>query len=561
MARILIIDDEELARFTVRDILESANHEVFEATNGNDGLDLQNEQRCDLVITDIIMPEKGGLSTIVELKRIDNNLKVIAISGGGRQDGHDYLGRAGDLGADEMLAKPFSSEELINCVDSCLNSNLTHHEDSITAEDIYKRFVPKEFLKMIGVDDVSQVKLGDHVENQITVLFSDIRSFTTLSEGMTPGENFTFINSFLSELVPVIHEHGGLIDKFIGDAVMALFIESPDGAVRASLAMLETLDEMNSRNDNEAPIRIGIGLNTGMVMMGTVGSKERMETTVIGDAVNLSSRLESLTKTYKTPLLISEATLNALNDPSAFNIRFVDRLQVKGKHRAISVYEVFDNDPKELCKAKRKTKEPFQGALAYFHLKEIDKAKALLDYCLLESKDDSVARLYLKRCDDYYNTGQFEGAIELNREVEWNDTYLLNIPKIDEQHKELLFNLNQLSSLVRNEDATGIMEIMDFLVSYTQIHFQTEEALMHKFDYPFTNEHIQEHGWFIEHYKKLREEIEQQSHDKLYLFFNINVFLVDWLLNHIAFTDNHMGKFIHQAGYKYLSDSSKTFSS
>ena len=120
MARILVVDDEELARFTIRDILETAGHEVVEAANGNEAIAFQKANPCDLMITDIIMPEKEGVATIIELKRDYPDLKIIAISGGGRTKNLDFLQLADEFGADKILAKPFLEDELIVRVNACL---------------------------------------------------------------------------------------------------------------------------------------------------------------------------------------------------------------------------------------------------------------------------------------------------------------------------------------------------------------------------------------------------------------------------------------------------------
>jgi class 3 adenylate cyclase len=134
----------------------------------------------------------------------------------------------------------------------------------------------------------------------MSILFSDIRSFTTLSESMMPDENFAFINAYLERMGPVIRDHNGFIDKYIGDAIMALF-KNADDALRAGLAMLDTLDQFNAgrRAAGQQPIAIGIGINTGSLMLGTIGERHRMDGTVISDAVNLAARVESLTKDYK----------------------------------------------------------------------------------------------------------------------------------------------------------------------------------------------------------------------------------------------------------------------
>jgi len=204
-----------------------------------------------------------------------------------------------------------------------------------------ERFVPLAFLDRIGKPSIVHVELGDNTRKEMTILFSDIRNFTTLSEAMTPDENFDFINHYLENMGPVIRAHNGFIDKYIGDAIMALF-DDPDDAVRASLTMVETLERYNDgrRQQGGEPVAIGIGLNTGSLMLGTIGERHRMDGTVISDAVNLASRIESLTKTYKVGILIAQFTRERLADPGAYDIRLVDTVTVKGKSLPVSIYQV-----------------------------------------------------------------------------------------------------------------------------------------------------------------------------------------------------------------------------
>jgi class 3 adenylate cyclase len=204
-----------------------------------------------------------------------------------------------------------------------------------------ERFVPRAFLSMVGKPSILEVELGDNKRQDMSILFSDIRSFTTLSETMTPDENFDFINAYLEHMGPVIRAHNGFIDKYIGDAIMALFTDADD-ALRAGIAMLDTLDRFNAarRAAGRDPIAIGVGINSGSLMLGTIGEKHRMDGTVISDAVNLAARVESLTKEYRRPLLISEFTWRALADPAAYDIHSVDVVVVKGKTRPVTIYEV-----------------------------------------------------------------------------------------------------------------------------------------------------------------------------------------------------------------------------
>lgn len=204
-----------------------------------------------------------------------------------------------------------------------------------------ERFVPQAFLSIVGKPSIVEVELGDNKRQVMTILFSDLRNFTALSEAMTPDENFAFINAYLERMGPVIRAHRGYIDKYIGDAIMALF-RTADDALRAGLEMLAVLESFNEERlaAGREPIAIGIGLNSGSLMIGTIGEKHRMDGTVISDAVNLASRIEGLTKDYDVELLISQDTFDALADPAAYDIRPVDNVVVKGKTRPVAIYDV-----------------------------------------------------------------------------------------------------------------------------------------------------------------------------------------------------------------------------
>jgi class 3 adenylate cyclase len=199
---------------------------------------------------------------------------------------------------------------------------------------------------------------------------------------------------------PVINRNNGFIDKYIGDAVMALFSGEADNAVKAGIAMLHCLVEYNENRVNYGypPIQIGIGINTGSLMLGTVGGQNRMEGTVISDAVNLASRVEGLTKNYGVSLLITQETYSRLKNPSQYAIRTLDTVKVKGKSQLVTVYEVFDADPLEIKKGKLATLELFAEALAFYSSGKFVEAGRLFAECLRLSKSDIVAKIYWERC-------------------------------------------------------------------------------------------------------------------------------------------------------------------
>ena len=285
-----------------------------------------------------------------------------------------------------------------------LNQNL---EKSLDAEseltDAYGRFVPHQFLNLLGYESILNVNLGDQVQEEMSVLFADIRDFTTLSETMTPQENFNFINAYLSRMEPAITSNHGFIDKYIGDAIMALFSDCADDAVKAGIAMLNILTDYNEHRQSVGyiPIQIGIGINSGSLMLGTVGGQSRMDSTVISDAVNLASRIEGLTKDYGVPLLISQQTLERLRNPADYAIRIVDKVQVKGKSQYVIVYEVFDADPPEILSAKLANLPVYTEAMLLCDRQDFRAAGKLFEECLRTNPSDPVARIYLKRCRDW----------------------------------------------------------------------------------------------------------------------------------------------------------------
>lgn len=262
-----------------------------------------------------------------------------------------------------------------------------------------ERFVPQAFLAKIGKPNIVSVALGDNKREHMTIMFSDIRNFTALSETMTPDENFAFINSYLEHMGPVIREHGGFIDKYIGDAIMALFEKADDG-VRAGLAMIDALERFNAvrRTQGLAPVNIGIGLNTGSLMMGTIGELHRMDGTVISDAVNLASRVESLTKVYRVVMLLSQYTYEHLAHPEAHAIRPIDVVVVRGKTRPVVLFEVFERDPAPIRADKLKTRTPLVEGVAALLRQDTQAARGHFEESLALMPDDPAAQNLLKSC-------------------------------------------------------------------------------------------------------------------------------------------------------------------
>ena len=282
------------------------------------------------------------------------------------------------------------------------------------------RFVPRQFLEFLGKENLTDIALGDQVQKEMTVLFSDIRSFTELSEGMTPKENFDFINHYLGYMEPVISANNGFIDKYIGDSIMALFGDSVEDAIDAAIDMRRGLTEFNNDrvSENQPSIDCGIGIHTGNLMLGIVGGEGRMAGTVISDAVNLASRLEGLTKTYKSSIIISEDSLLKIKNPSRYNYRFLDVVKVKGKSDSTCLYEIIDGESLNIRKLKSETLSLYNSGIELFKGKKFAKAAAVFEQVLRINKDDAAAHLYYQRCLGFESSATSENynALEINED-------------------------------------------------------------------------------------------------------------------------------------------------
>jgi adenylate cyclase len=262
------------------------------------------------------------------------------------------------------------------------------------------RFVPFQFLEYLNKNSILEVELGDQTLKTMTILFADIRSFTTLSEVMTPEENFKFLNSFLSQVVPVIREGGGFVDKFIGDGIMALFPESTDNALQTAVNLQLAVHRYNEARSRAGYIDIclGIGLHTGSLMLGTIGEMDRMETTVISDTVNVASRMEQLSKQYGASIIISDDMYQSLEHPDEFEIRKLGSTIVKGKRHPIIVLEILDSLPRAEKEKKIKSRELFEQGIILFETLRIKEAREKFHKVLNIYPADKASSLFISKC-------------------------------------------------------------------------------------------------------------------------------------------------------------------
>lgn len=390
--KILAVDDDPVNLQVLVNHLTLHHYQVEQASSGAEVLQqMADGLNPDLILLDVMMPKMTGYEVCRELRSRYPATELPILMLTAKNQVADLV-EGLNSGANDYLNKPVSKSELL--------ARIKVHLELSKASLAYARFVPYEFLKLLGRERIMDVRLGDQIQSNMTVMFADIRSFTAMSEGMTPRENFDFLNSYLYEVCPIIREHNGFIDKYIGDAVMALFPQTPARAVRAAIAMQKQVSLYNAKRQTQhlPPIAIGIGIHTGSLILGTIGEEQRMESTVISDAVNLAARLEKITKLYGAGIVVSTETLSQMPHPLPFRSRFLDRVQPRGKSEMVEVWEIYDGDAPDLAESKHNTRQQFEQGVDFYHNGEQAEALAIFETLVKLNPDDSAANLYLRRC-------------------------------------------------------------------------------------------------------------------------------------------------------------------
>ena len=295
-------------------------------------------------------------------------------------------------------------EGKIQWVDSIVEDITQRKEDEAKIKRLnatFEKFVPQQFLKRIAREGIDQIELGKAQTEALSILFADIRAFTQFSETINPQEVLDFLNTYLREVNQPIQNYHGFIDKFMGDGIMALF-DRPTHATNSfhsSLAMVQATQNFNEKRAKKhlPPISIGIAIHSGNATIGTVGTEERMDSTVLGDTVNLASRMESLTKYYNAQIIISSDTHEAIQDASLL-CRELDFIAVKGKSIPKTIFEVFNGNEASILEKKQKILPCYMEGLAKYRIRHWKEAVALFKECLTLYPEDLVSQMYIERC-------------------------------------------------------------------------------------------------------------------------------------------------------------------
>ncbi|GEA10125.1 adenylate/guanylate cyclase domain-containing protein [Alteromonas sp. KUL49] len=283
-------------------------------------------------------------------------------------------------------------------------------DEALRLSQTFQKFVPRQFVDHITKNGSSSLELGHADEDDVAILFCDIRGFTSLSENMRPHELMSFLNSYFLRMNDPIHQNRGFIDKFIGDAIMALF-DHPGGnaddkvadAVQAALDLRKALNIYNKHRKNSGydPVNVGIGIHYGPVILGTVGSDDRMDTTVIGDSVNIAYRLEALTSKYHADILVTAQLLETISEKSDIKARLLDWVRVKGRQAPIEVYEVLDHLPEAEQQSKLKAEVFIKQGIEHRKQQNWDEALEAFTKALEVAPLDYVIHHHINVCHEY----------------------------------------------------------------------------------------------------------------------------------------------------------------
>ncbi len=296
--------------------------------------------------------------------------------------------------------------EIINLLSAQASISIENAQlfaDQLRLAEAQQRFVPSQFLESLGHHDIAQVGLGEYVAREMTVMFADLRDFTPLAERLGARAVIELLNRLFSRLIEPITEAGGFVDSYNGDEIMALFGLSADRAVQAGIKMCRALEDLNRESAVRGgpTLRMGVGVNTGELVLGTVGAQDRLQCTVVGDCVNMASRIEQLTKFYHAPFLIGERTYQRLRAPEEFSLRIVDRVAVRGKERGVPLYEVLDGEPPGRCAAKESTRDRLHIAMERYCARDFTTAHEIFTAALALDPEDAVLSLFAARAKRY----------------------------------------------------------------------------------------------------------------------------------------------------------------
>jgi adenylate cyclase len=466
----MLVDDEPANLTLLEELLRLEGYATVSAESGAEALSLARASRPDLILLDIMMPEMNGFDVCDRLRK-DTALQTVPVIFLTALDDDTSRLRGLEMMADDYLTKPFNSRLLLAKVENILQlskmrSQAVSSQFNQQVKEQSKRqiaaaweaneylsekfqlFVPEQLLGRIAPQGIESIQLGNVTEEELTILFCDIRGFTAIAESQEARETFEWLNAFFTKMNECITSHGGFIDKYLGDAIMSVF-DKPKShamdAIEAAVAMQESLQKFNASRQKynlENPLNIGTGINTGIGMIGTLGSDRRMDSTVIGDVVNTASRLENLTKIYGCQIIVSEnalvhareflngispnsnskeslllkcdlevGTQETIISPSGataadsdlpsnnYYYRWIDRVTPRGKQQAIEIYEIWSASSPD-SEVKLLTQVLFDKGIQGWQSERYIAALGYFQQLIEQNPADTVVSFYINRCQE-----------------------------------------------------------------------------------------------------------------------------------------------------------------
>jgi two-component system sensor histidine kinase ChiS len=431
---ILLVDDVPSNIMLLEKILQDAGYTTASASSGKEALAMAEKSKPALVLLDVMMPDMDGFE-VCQKMRTTKDLQTIPVIFLTALDDEESRIKGLQMMGDDYLTKPIHMELLLAKVASTLRLHRIREQaaevesrQQLQAQvkrqmdtawkinqslaEKFHLFVPEQLLQRIAPKGVDSIQLGSAREEEISVLICDIRGFTAITESQLPSQTLAWLNVFFTSMHQAIEHNQGFIDKFMGDALMAVFEEKSchaSDAANAAVMMQQQLAQFNQQRglyNLQQPLRVGIGIHTGNAVMGTVGSSLRMEPTVIGDVVNTASRLEELTKLYQCNTIASEATINRLLGIDSDNItvenrfmyRWLDCVIPNGKHHSVNLYELLGNSDYAIENKKINTQPTYELGVNAWQCKDYQTASQYFQQVVHCDREDAIAAYHLRRC-------------------------------------------------------------------------------------------------------------------------------------------------------------------
>lgn len=460
-SKILLVDDLSANIRAMENILKPLNVSIMKAYSGEEALKLLLHHTFAVIVLDVQMPGMDGFETaqlirhskngeytpIIFVTAIDrDNSRIVEAYGSGAVD---YLFKPIDpiqlrnkikifLSLDEQrnaLHQHVEKERQLRTLSEKQNKKLKMQsklwltvgsltivcaiflsynfhisKENIRLEEVnekildlnhsYRRFVPHEFVSLLGKKGIEEVKLGDQIIQAMAIMFFDMAGFTPMTAQMSSKEIITLMNEIFSSLHPAIEKNKGIVNKYLGDGAMVVFPGGENDATKAALDMMTAIGALNKKRIENGlkPLSICIGIDSGPLILGTVGEEKRLEHTVYGNTVNVASRVEGLTRKYGVNILITENIYSRINHEIRHQMRVVDNVRVKGRPEVITIYEFFGGD-KEVISNRQKTLSKYENAFKAYQNGNFREAVAIFKEIKQVDPSDNLVEYHLAKCE------------------------------------------------------------------------------------------------------------------------------------------------------------------